>query len=429
MKIRPTGIVFLLLCAMYALNYIARNDVSTAASVFGKDLQLSNAQVGFVFSAFAYPYLIFQVIGGWIGDRFGARLALAASTLIWAAATVLTGLAPSFGLLVAARLLLGFGEGASLPAATRAMSDWISKDKRALVQGVTHSSARLGNALTPILISSLMLVTSWRGSFVMLGVVSFAWALAWWFYFRDDPADHPSITPEELKRVPERQSAGQRGRVPWKRLIIRMLPVTGVYFCYGWTLWLYLAWIPLFFLHHYGLNLKNSAWFSTGVFFAGVIGDTLGGVLSDRVYARTRDRNRARRNLVVIGFILSLAFMVPLLYVSDIRWAAACLSCAFFFSEFTTGPMWAIPMDIAPRFSGSASGLMNAGSALAAILSPIVFGSIVDKTGSWSLPFTVNIGLLLFGAVLSFWMRPNQELEGAGLHDLPLIKHVVAVER
>jgi cyanate permease len=72
---------------------------------------------------------------------------------------------------------------------------------------------------------------------------------------------------------------------------------------------------------------------------------------------------------------------------------------------------------------------MNAGSALAAILSPIVFGAIVDKTGSWSLPFTVNIGLLLFGAVLSFWMRPNQELEGAGLHDLPLIKHVVAVER
>lgn len=398
---------------MYALNYIARNDVSTAASVFGQELNLSNKQVGFVFSAFAYPYLIFQVIGGWIGDRFGARLALSVSTLIWAAATVVTGLAPSFGLLVAARVMLGFGEGASLPAATRAMSDWISKDKRALVQGITHSSARLGNALTPILFSWMMLIISWRGAFFALGAISFAWAAAWWFYFRDNPADHPSITSQELAMVRPRAALAARGPVPWAKLIRRMLPVSGVYFCYGWTLWLYLAWIPLFFLHHYGLNLKNSAWFATGVFFAGVVGDTLGGVVSDHLYMRTRDRNRARRNLVVAGFLLSLAFMIPLFYVSDIRVAAGCLSAAFFFSEFTTGPMWAIPMDIAPRFAGSASGLMNAGSALAAILSPIVFGAIVDKTGSWSLPFVGNVALLFFGAILAFWMKPNQELDAA----------------
>jgi MFS family permease len=422
------AIVFALLCVMYALNYIARNNVSTAASVFGKELHLSNQQIGFVFSAFAYPYLIFQVIGGWIGDRFGARLALTISTLIWAAATMLTGLAPSYKLLVAARVMLGFGEGASLPAATRAMSDWISKDKRALVQGITHSSARLGNAMTPILISWLMLITSWRGSFLALGIVSFAWAVAWWVYFRDDPADHPSIGPAEVPRAKPAMSAA-RGRVPWAKLILRMLPVTGVYFCYGWTLWLYLAWIPLFFLHHYGLNLKNSAWFATGVFFAGVVGDTLGGFVSDRLYMRTRDRNRARRNLVVAGFLLSLAFMIPLLYVSDLRWAAACLSAAFFFSEFTTGPMWAIPMDIAPRFSGSASGLMNAGSALAAILSPIVFGAIVDRTGSWSLPFIGNIGLLFFGAILAFWMKPNQELEGATIEPLQAMRQIAALER
>jgi len=251
--------------------------------------------------------------------------------LIWAAATVLTGLAPSFGLLIAARLLLGFGEGASLPAATRAMSDWITPDKRALVQGLTHSSARLGNALTPILISSLMMVSSWRGSFVILGAVSFTWAVVWWFYFRDDPRDHPSITGEELLQMPPPWSASQRAQVPWRRLVLRMLPVTGVYFCYGWTLWLYLAWIPLFFLHHYRLNLKNSAWFSTGVFFAGVIGDTLGGILSDHIYANTGDRNRARRNLIIGGFLLSLAFMIPLLYVTDLRWRQ-CASAPHFSS-------------------------------------------------------------------------------------------------
>src|SRR5438105_13931687 len=123
-KISATKGVLGLICLMYAITYIDRVNVSTAASVFKRELHLSNAQVGLVFSAFAYPYLVFQLIGGWIGDRFGARLALTVSTIIWAVATVLTGLAPDLRLLLAARVMLGFGEGASLPAATRAMSVW-----------------------------------------------------------------------------------------------------------------------------------------------------------------------------------------------------------------------------------------------------------------------------------------------------------------
>ena len=111
--------------------------------------------------------------------------------------------------------------------------------------------------------------------------------------------------------------------------------------------------------------------FVAGVFFAGVVGDALGGIASDHVLRTTGDRKKARRNLVVIGFLLSLASMMPILFLHSLTWAAICLSLAFFFSEFTIGPMWAIPMDIAPRFSGSASGLMNTGSALAAIISPL----------------------------------------------------------
>jgi ACS family glucarate transporter-like MFS transporter len=91
---------------------------------------------------------------------------------------------------------------------------------------------------------------------------------------------------------------------------------------------------------------------------------------------------------------------------------------AFFFSEFTIGPMWAIPMDIAPRFAGSASGLMNTGTAFAAIISPLVFGFIIDKTGNWELPFLGSIGLLLSGAVLAFWMKPDQALAGGELLDV-----------
>jgi len=412
LRLSSTTTVLVLLCVMYAITYIDRVNVSTAASVFKKELHLTNAQVGLVFSAFAYPYLIFQIIGGWIGDRFGARRTLTVSAIIWATATLFTGLVGSLASMLVARVMLGLGEGATFPTATRAMSDWTPEGKRGFAQGITHSSARLGNALTPPLIAWLMAVVTWRGSFVLLGIVSLAWAAVWLWYFRDDPGKHRGITPAELEVLPRYALRKQKDPVPWSRLTRRMLPVTAVYFCYAWTLWLYLAWIPMFFLHSYNLDLKTSALFSGGVFFGGVVGDALGGIVSDSIFRKTNNLNRARRNLVVFGFLCSLAFMVPILFLHNVRWAALCLSLAFFFSEFTIGPMWAIPMDIAPRFSGSASGLMNTGSALAAIISPLVFGYVIDKTGNWELPFLGSIGLLLIGSVLAFLMKPGEGLAG-----------------
>src|SRR3954470_7645320 len=410
---RPTTVVLVLLCLMYGITYIDRVNVSTAAAVFRKDLNLSNTQVGLVFSAFAYPYLIFQILGGWVGDRFGARRALTIAGVIWAAATLLMGVVGSLGSMLAARVLLGFGEGATFPVATRAMADWTPASRRGFAQGITHSAARLGNALTPPLVAWLIAVVTWRGSFVILGVISLFWTLLWAIYFRDNPRDHARITREEIDRLPRfrtREDA-KREPVPWGRLTRRMLPVTVVYFCYGWTLWLYLSWIPQYFLQSYKLTLTNSAFFAAGVFFGGVIGDTLGGVVSDRIYAATGDRNKARRNLVVLGFIGSLIAMLPILFVHDVTVAAICLSVAFFFSEFTIGPMWAIPMDIAPRYAGSASGLMNTGSALAAIVSPLIAGYVIDRTGVWELPFIGSIALLLLGSILAFWMRPDRELD------------------
>jgi MFS family permease len=416
-----TSVVLLLICVMYGITYIDRVNVSTAASVFQRELHLTNAEVGLVFSAFAYPYLILQIIGGWVSDRFGARLTLTLSAIVWAVATLLTGLAAGLATMLCARLMLGFGEGATFPAATRAMSDWTQEKKRGFAQGITHSSARLGNALTPPLVVWLMALVTWRGSFFILGTVSLAWAVTWIWYFRDDPGDHSGVTSAELKMLPvyALRKESKKAPVPWLPLARRLLPVTAVYFCYGWTLWLYLAWIPSFFVHSYGLALKDSAFFSAGVFFAGVLGDALGGVVSDRILIKTGDLNKARRNLVVGSFLCSLAFMIPILFLHRLTWVAVCLSLAFFFSEFTIGPMWAIPMDIAPRYSGSASGLMNTGSALAAILSPLVFGYVIDKTNNWELPFIGSIGLLFLGSIAAFWMKPGERLDIADLNNAP----------
>jgi MFS family permease len=243
------------------------------------------------------------------------------------------------------------------------------------------------------------------------------------WYFRDDPGAHPAITSSELELLPKYAMRTQQRRegTPWLRLTRRMLPVTAVYFCYGWTLWLYLAWIPSFFLHRYHLDLKKSALFSAGVFFGGVAGDALGGIVSDWIFSKTGDLNKARRNVVVASFLCSLTFMLPVLFLHDVTWAAVCLSAAFFFSEFTIGPMWAIPMDIAPQFSGSASGLMNTGSALAAIVSPLVFGYVIDKTDNWELPFLGSIGLLLVGSIVAFWMKPGEKMAIGNLTEIPAL--------
>jgi MFS family permease len=396
---------------MYLINYVVRVNVSTAAAVFQPELGLTNTQVGLIFSAFAYPYLLFQIIGGWVSDRFGARRGLAVCGVIWSSATVLMGLAGGLASMLVGRVLVGIGVSA-LPIATRAMSNWTPAARRGFAQGITHSSARLGNALAPPLITALIALVTWRGSFVVVGLASFLWVVAWMWYFRDDPAEHPAITRAELERLPKMRASGPRlqPRVPVRRLARRMVPVTVVYFCYGWTLWFFLAWIPSYFLHSYQLRLSDMAWFSSGVFFAGVIGDVLGGIVSDRIYERTGDRKKSRRNVVVLGFLLATGLMLPILFIHNLAAAAVLLSLAFFFAELTVAPMWAIPMDIAPRYAGFASGFMNSGSALAAIISPLVGGYIVDKTGNWELTFVGGIGLLLFGSVLAFWMKPDEEL-------------------
>ena len=408
-RITASGNVLLLLCAMYFITYVDRVNVSTAAGAFKADLGLTNTQLGLVFSAFAYPYLICQVIGGWFGDRFGARRTLIVCGLIWSGATMATGLVGGLWSLIAVRMLLGLGEGATFPTATRAMSSWLPGGKSGWAQGITHSAARLGNAITPPAVVALIAFISWRGSFFVMGLISLVWVAVWAWYYRDDPRDHPAVTPQDLARLPPpRPDATVRAPTPWGPLLRRMAPVTFVYFCYGWTLWTFLTWVPQFMLNAYKLNLKDSAIFSMLVFGGGVVGDALGGWLSDRILARTGSLTRARRDLVIFGMAGSLVCSAPILFITDPIWAAVALGGAFFFAELTIGPMWAIPMDIAPHHSGTASGLMNSGSALAAILSPLVFGIIIDRTGDWALPFWGTMGLLVVGIVAAFWMRPDR---------------------
>ena len=405
------NVVLGLLCLMYFITYVDRVNISTAASEIQGEFGFSNTQLGLIFSAFAYPYLIFQVIGGWVGDRFGARKTLFWCGMVWALATVLTGFVNGLVALFMVRMLVGLGEGATFPTATRAMQNWTSSARRGFAQGITHAFARLGNAITPPLIAFLMAAFTWRGAFFVLGAVSLVWVLVWVTYFRNHPTEHPHITQEDLDEIKPKAISAQRPKTPWGPLVRRMWPVTLTYFCYGWTLWLYLNWLPLFFKTNYDMDIRKSAIFASGVFFAGVVGDTLGGVMSDYVLKRTGNLRLARIGITVFGFCGAFLSLVPILYVTDPIIVALCLSGGFFFAELVIGPMWAVPMDIAPRYAGTASGLMNTGSAFAAIVSPLVAGYVIDVTGNWYLPFLMSMGLLALGAMTAFLMHPEKPFE------------------
>jgi MFS family permease len=402
------NIVLGMLCVMYFLTYVDRVNLSTASSAIQKEFALSPTQLGFVLSAFAYPYAALQVIGGWVGDRLGARKTLFLCGTVWALATATTGLATGMVSLVVFRMLLGLGEGATFPTATRAMQSWTPVGRRGFAQGVTHAFSRLGNTVTPVIVTALMAWWSWRGAFVVLGAASMVWVVAWWLYYRDDPKDHAGITKADLAILPP-HGAPKKATVPWRRLTLRILPVTLTYFCYGWTLWLMLTWLPQFLQKQFSIDLKQSAIYLTIVYFFGFIGDSVGGIVSDYLLHRTGRLTFSRLVVIVPGMLCAAAFTMPVLFSRDLVTVTICLSGAFFFLELVIGPIWAVPMDIAPKYSGMASGLMNTGSAVAAIVSPLAFGYIVQVTGGWSVPFYGSVGLLLVGTVLAFTMRPDRK--------------------
>ena len=191
---------------------------------------------------------------------------------------------------------------------------------------------------------------------------------------------------------------------------MRMLPVTLTYFCYGWSLWLMLTWLPTFFLENFKIDLKKSVLPLTIVYLSGFVGDTVGGVVSDYLLHRTGRVVLSRLVVIVIGMLGAAGFMIPVLSPHDLVTLTVCLSLAFFFLELVIGPIWSVPMDIAPQYSGTASGLMNTGSAVAAIVSPFAFGYIVDLSGGdWHMPFYGSVALLFAGTALAFTMHPDRK--------------------
>ena len=409
---RATRNLLVLLCMMEFVLFIDRVNLAAAAPVMQKDLGLSNIALGLAFSAFNYSYAPFQLVGGWFADRFGARRTLTVCGLAWSITTMATGAVRGLGSLFAVRLVLGMGEGATLPAATRALSNWTALASRGMAVGITHSAGRLGAGAAAPIVALLITWFSWRFSFVALGILSAFWAAVWWWYFHEDPRQHPSITSAELTALSTANSERQiaSGPVPWRRLVPRMTPLMIGYFCQGWTGWLYVTWMPSLFSKNYGLDLKKSSLFYAATLLCSMFAELLGGVVTDHLLRRTGSLQIARSLLIAVSWTLAVAALIPAILVHDLILGIGSFTLALFFLGFAISPIWTATMDIAPNYAGSASALMNSAGAVAGIFSPVMFGWILQRTGSWTTPFTVSLGLLLLGATMTYWFRPHQPL-------------------
>jgi len=398
-----------LLCAMYFIAYVDRVNIAVAAPFIAKEFNLSPTELGFIFSAFAYPYLVMQILGGWLADKFGPKKILLILSLIWGLATLLTGFIGGLLALVIMRVLLGVGEGGAFPTATRALTSWMPKSSRGFAQGITHSFSRLGGAITPPIVLAIVYYAGWREAFIVLGTISLLWSLAYLLFFTDTPHQHKTITPAEIEEIGEPvRKINASGKTPWKDMISKMWLVTFVDFCYGWSLWVFLTWLPSYLKDDRGFDLKAMALFTTLPLLAGVHGATLGGVISDKQYIRSKRLRFARVSVLSLGLFMAFLCIMPMIFIRDPLIAIILISACFFFLELTNPVLWSLPMDIAGKYAGTAGGMMNSGFGLAGAISPVVFGFLIQTTGNYTLPFLISGGLLLVGAIAALMIDPNR---------------------
>jgi sugar phosphate permease len=397
-------VVLALTVAAYMITYMDRVNIASTVPVIQKELGLSMVTVGWILSSFRWGYALFQIPGGWLGDRIGPRRALALIVTWWSIFTSATALAWSAASMAVCRFLFGMGEAGAFPIATRSLSRWMLPAERGFAQGVTHAGSRLGAALTPTLVVVLMLAYGWRAPFFVFGVIGLAWAAVWYWYYRDTPAEHGSVNSAERSLIETSLGGARSARtrsVPWRRILASgtLWTMSLMYFCYAYCISVYLDWFPKYLNAYRGFDLKQMGFYASLPLLAGTAGDLLGGSLSDRWAKRSGNLKMARRGVAMAGFLVAAGAILPATFTASATASVWYTCVAVFGLETTVGVSWAIPLDIGGDYAGSVSSVMNACGNIGGAISPALLAYLV-RAYSWNIPFVVAAGLSVAAALL-----------------------------
>jgi MFS transporter, ACS family, glucarate transporter len=419
---RPTRVRYIVLSltvAVYMITYMDRVIISTAAPSIQKEFGFSLVTMGWIFSVFQFGYALFQIPGGWLGDRFGPRRALSGVVVWWSLFTAASATMWSAGSMLICRFLFGVGEAGAFPIATRSLSRWLLPAERGRAQGLTHAGARLGGAITPVLVVFLISSFGWRAPFFIFSVIGLAWAALWFWFYRDTPAEHSSVNKAErdligtaLGTAPARGSS-----IPWRQLLCngQVWLLCAMYFCYAYSLGLFLTWFPKYLADAREFDLQRMGLYASLPLMAGVVGDVAGGWLSDHWLSRSGNLKLARRIVAMVGFAIA-AVTIPLATLaSDPMASVGCFCAAVVGLELTVGVSWAVTLDIGGDCAGSVSAVMNTFGNLGGAIASALTGYVVAYRG-WTPAFLIPSVLSLVAAMLFLRIDASRRINARSSH-------------
>ncbi len=387
--------------------------------------------MGTIFSAFVFGYAIFQIPGGWMGDRWGPRRVLTFAVIWWSIFTALTAVAPTLplaniigimGSLLIVRFLIGVGEAAALPNFNRAVANWHPPQERGLGIGITIGGIGIGSALTPPVTAWIMVNYGWQTAFYAAGLLGILIALLWYGYATDSPRHHPHVNEAEAniiegKIYEERDSFARVGRkhpsapVPWKAILTTPTVwwITLSYTCLGYVAYIYMSWFYLYLVNERGFAILQGAFFAATPFIAMTIFCPLGGWVTDRLVEKY-GINWGRGSVGGSGMILAAVCIVIGANVEAPYMAIGFLSLGAGWLYFTVGPFWSSTTDLSKPYAGTLSGLMNTGANLGGTLSPTLTPLIADAFG-WPAALGLAAAIALFGGICWVLIKPGYGLK------------------
>ncbi|MDJ0849042.1 MAG: ACS family MFS transporter [Myxococcota bacterium] len=398
---RRTVVVLLAFLSVFVC-YMDRVNISVAIIPMAEDLGWSAQTQGTVLSSFFIGYLMLQIVGGKLADRFGGKVVLGTGVLLWSLFTVLTPPAAHLGLavLLATRIAMGMGEAVAFPSIYSIYGRWIPLSERSRAVGFSNSGIPLGTVfalvVTPYIVASL----GWEWAFYLFGALGVLWFAFWQPAVTSDPARHPRIAPEELQKIQQEAPVAAAGESPSVTTFLGSTSVWAIivaHFCNNWSLYVLLSWLPTFVNKGLGVDFQEVGWFTMIPNAASFVFLNVAGNVADRLIRAGMPVVRVRKLMQAIGFGGIATALAVVGYVESAWAAIAVMSVGTALGAFVTGGFAVNHMDIAPKYAGTMMGVTNTAGTIPGVIGVYVSGLILEWTGSWTLVFQTAAAITLFG--------------------------------
>lgn len=445
---RVRYVVLAALCTAAAIAYVHRTYLSVPQVTIASELKLTTDQMGWIMWAFPFAYALGQLPAGWLGDRFGTRKMLPLFAAIWSAAAGGLGIAQTFGGMFGCQIVNGLGQAGIFPCCVKTISQWLPASRRAMANGLLASCMSVGAMVASALIGFLLRDWHWHIVFLALSTVGFVWAIAFFFWFRDRPEDHPAVNAEEVllirtepaparaadseakppgaadarhseqERAPSQVPVSAAEATPWLTLLSSstLLLICAQQFFRAGGYYFYQTWFPTYLQKTREVSQEHSGYL-TGMALGGVVlGSLAGGFISDWIHTRTGSLAASRKGVATAGVSGCALFMLLAYFIDDALVASSVIACGAFCAGVANPVSYALTIDLGGKHVSMVFSIMNMVGNLGAMMSPKFVSWLVeatkqtDGTENWSLVLLLLVGMYAAATVLWLFINPKKPI-------------------